>query len=368
MSIQFRAATFNVENLFSRAKVLNLKDHNKIDEIMQKITELQKLISLPTAFTTAQKSQIVSLFKDLKSYVDIRENRGKKLFDRYKTKVVANSGNDWDGELEFKREDFSLVTRENTAKVIKEVKADIACVVEAEDRLALKGFDSDLLNNRYPCEMLIDGNDLRGIDVGVLSKFPIAGIWSHIFDKSGRSATFSRDCIEYEIMLDASTPLYFICNHLKSKSPDASGNTGDSRRKMQATAIAKILERYNLGRDLVIVAGDMNDTPDSQPLKPLLTVPKLHDVLDLQYGNVFSKRWTYSYKGAFNQIDYLLVSEPLKKKFVGAGVERRGIYDLNGLTTKYSSKVAIETEFPSVTHWTNGASDHAAVWADFDLS
>lgn len=367
MALSFRVATFNTENLFSRAKVLNLRDHDKIDKVMNQIKTLQQLIHQSTPFTDAQKTEIVTLFKEVKTYVDIRENKGKKLFDRYKTKVVAASGKDWDGELEFKREDFTLVTRENTAKVIKTVKADIACIVEAEDRLALKSFDTDLLRNSYPYEMLVDGNDQRGIDVGVLSKFPLNGMWTHIFDKNGRSTTFSRDCIEYELMLDEETPLYLLCNHLKSKSPDSSGNTGEDRRKMQAAAVAAILGRYNLSKDLVIVAGDLNDTPDSDALSPLLSVPKLHDVLELEFGGDMSKRWTYSYKNDFNQIDYLLVSEPLKKAFVKAGVERRGIYNLEGLTSKQPPKVAVEKEFPEVTHWTNAASDHAAVWADFSV-
>ena len=59
------------------------------------------------------------------------------------------------------------------------------------------------------------------------------------------------------------------------------------------------------------MAGDLNDTPDSAPLKPLMDVRYLYDVLALQFPNQPKKRWTYHYND-FEQIDYVLVSKPLK--------------------------------------------------------
>ena len=79
-----------------------------------------------------------------------------------------------------------------------------------------------------------------------------------------------------------------------------------------------------------------------------------------------SKRWTYHYN-SFEQIDFMLVSEALKKKFKKAGVERRGMYNLKKLTTDSGGKVPVEEQFKEVTHWTNQASDHGAVWAEFEL-
>ena len=78
-----------------------------------------------------------------------------------------------------------------------------------------------------------------------------------------------------------------------------------------------------------------------------------------------SKRWTYHYR-SFEQIDYVLVSKPLKDAFVKAGVQRRGIAKLKRLTEN-DPDVPNETEYDTVTSWTNQASDHGAVWADFEL-
>jgi endonuclease/exonuclease/phosphatase family metal-dependent hydrolase len=365
----FRIASFNVENLFSRAKILNLRDSEVINGKLALVDELNTLIHKPTNFTAAEKTRIVALYDELKEYVVIRENRGSKLFNQAKTQVKAKSGTAWEGELDFTRENFSKMARENTANVIKQTKAHIACIVEAEDRLSLKAFDTDLLNHRYPVEMLIDGNDPRSIDVGVFSKYPLASIRTHIFDKVGNTAVFSRDCPEYEIELPNGKSLFLLCNHLKSKGYDVSG-TANQRRKRQATRVAEILADYDLATDWVVVAGDLNDTPDSDPLSPLMGVADLFNTLELQFPNEPEKRWTYAYDSAFNQIDYLLVSKPLKQAFVKASVERRGIYDLKKLTEDSQgtvNEVPVETPWPSVDHATNAASDHGAVWAEFTL-
>ena len=366
MAGSFRVASFNVENLFSRAKILNLRDHSAVDGKLKLVDQLNGLINKQSAFTAAQKQQIVDLYGNLKDYITIRENRGKKLFNRAKTKVVAKSGTDWDGEIDFKRAQFSELARANTARVVKSVKADIACIVEAEDRLSLKAFDTDLLNSRFKYEMLLDGNDPRGIDVGIYSRFPLGGIWTHMFDKQGSTTVFSRDCPEYEVLLPNGKSLFMLCNHLKSKGYD-SGGTASARRKMQAAAVADILRGYDLAKDWVVVAGDMNDTPDSEPLKPLVQVKNLFDVLELQFGKQSKLRWTYEYQGKFDQIDHVLVSKPLKDAFVKAGVERRGIYNLEELTKKAGGDIPLEVQYDTVTHWTNAASDHGAVWAEFKL-
>ena len=368
MANTFRVASFNVENLFSRAKILNLRNQDNVDNKLTKVGKFNKLIHKKSNFTTAQKEQIVKLYQELKDYINVRENRGK-LFKKYRKeiKVVAQSGKHWDGEVEFRRAKFSEVGRENTAKVIRSVKADVACIVEAEDKPTLKAFNRDRLYSRFKYEMLLDGNDSRGIDVGIYSRFPLGRIRTHMFDvdKNG-SRIFSRDCPEYEILLPNDKRLVVLCNHLKSKGYDYAG-TADARRKSQAEAIAEILQKYDLSKDWVIVAGDLNDTPNSNPLEPLMNVPNLFDVLELQFGNDCSKRWTYHYRGKFDQIDYVLVSKPLKSAFKSAGVELRGIYNLNQLTESKNGKIPVETEFNTVTNRASAASDHGAVWAEFDL-
>ncbi|HMO60697.1 MAG TPA: endonuclease/exonuclease/phosphatase family protein [Ferruginibacter sp.] len=358
-----RIATFNAENLFTRAKVLNFTNNADGDVLLNKIAELQGELKKPVY----DKPQILALYNALKEYIEIAEERGK-LFKRqgFAIKgIAANGVNDWDGTIVFKREKFTETTRINTARVIKDLKADVQCLVEVEDRHVIDNFNSDMLGNKkFPYNILIDGNDPRGIDVGLLSRYPINNICTHIFDKekpSSRSFIFSRDCLEVALQLPGGQLLHVLSNHFKSKGYSTSPAASDGRRKLQAERVRDILkEKYDLKKDLVAVLGDFNDTPGSAPLKPLLNMPDLKDVLQLQFGNDINKTYTYFFKKKI-QIDFILVSAPLQAAFAGAGVERRGMFDINTLSN------GAETRYDTVTSKANAASDHAGVWADFTI-
>lgn len=357
-----RIGTFNVENLFSRAKLLNLSTYEEGD---QKLTQLDELTTLlaKSSYDEQDKNRIMELYDSLKYDLEIEETRGRlfRTINFAPVGVKAYGYDDWKGTIRLKRDDFDEITCRNTAKVIKEVNAHVMCLIEVEDRPALKKFNGDRLGSKkYQYNMLIDGNELgdRRIDVSLLSRFEIGAIYTHIFDKSDNRPIFSRDCLEVQLWLPNGKELWILINHFRSKY---GGNAkGNKRRKLQAQTVADILKSdYDLTRDLVVVAGDLNDTPDGDPLKPLLK-DNLYDCLEKVQDP--EERWTHHY-GTNQQIDYLLVSEPLKNAIEAAGVERRGMYDLH----VYSD--GAEKAWPTVQEngYTASASDHGAVWADFDL-
>jgi len=351
-----RLATFNVENLFDRPRLLNMHDQAQGD------TALADLRAMQTELRRAQydKPTILKLYQGLKRYVDVVEIRGKKLFNQGHTKVIANGQSDWDGWLALKRDEIWPEARANTAKVIGDINAEAQCIVEADSRPLLQRFNDQEIPKakRFAFNMLIDGNDDRGIDVGILSRLPIRELRSHIKDEDNAGAIFSRDCLEVELVLPNDRPLWMLLNHFKSKGYSGP-SLGNAKRLRQATQVAKILgARFNLATDLVVVCGDLNDTPDSTPLAPLLSVPDLFDVLALQFPNP-ADRWTYHYKKN-EQIDYLLVSKPLRDAFKQAGVERRGVFGVDKFSGGTIKPLKGLTE-------TTSASDHGAVWADFSL-
>jgi predicted extracellular nuclease len=151
------------------------------------------------------------------------------------------------------------------------------------------------------------------------------------------------------VVLDNGKSLWMLCNHFKSKG-FGSQAANDARRKKQSERVAQILrENFDLTQDLVVVAGDLNDTPDSDPLLPLISAPNLHNIVDTLPED---ERFTHIFGNEKNQIDYLLVSTPLKNALQSVTIERRGMFKF-------------PQHFPSMTKTSQEASDHAAVVAEF---
>jgi endonuclease/exonuclease/phosphatase family metal-dependent hydrolase len=161
----------------------------------------------------------------------LRRSRGQ-LVRRHRDgslTVVADGRGDWIGWMELKKEAVNETATRNTARVVADVGADVLAVIEAEDRPALERFNRDVVplggpdgapGWRYRHVMLIDGNDDRGIDVGLMNResLPIARMRSHVHDRGGDGeVVFSRDCPEYEVELSGAGQLLVLVNHFESK-------------------------------------------------------------------------------------------------------------------------------------------------------
>lgn len=364
MAKTFKIATFNAENLFRRAKVFNFDDREEGDEILAKVDELR----LELDKKVYDDERILDLYDGLKKFIEINEIR-EKLFKRDNFKIVgvkANGKDDWGGFITFKTADFTEITRKNTAKVINSVRADILSLIEVENKPTLDEFNSQLIKKKYPYTMLIDAFDPRGIDVSLLSRFGICDIRTHMFDKDGgRSRIFSRDCLELKIKLADNDSdngiIYLFVNHFKSQGY-GSKETNDKRRLRQVQKVYDIIKEreLNLKKDKVVVLGDFNASPGNSSLSPLMNLDQLQDVLALKIAKP-EDRWTYYYNEN-QQLDFILVSEPLQKACKSAGVERRGIFNV----AKYSDRKVIAWPEVQDNGITASASDHGAVWAEFE--
>jgi hypothetical protein len=188
---------------------MNTGDWNQGAPILAEWARLNALLQKPV-YTAADKTKIIASLKALGlgkkddggEYAILRQNRGR-LVKRPVSgpmQVVARGRGDWVGWVELKVEAVNETATRMTAKVIDEMDADVLAVIEAEDRIALMKFHDQLLaplNARYRSAMLIDGNDERGIDVGLLTKtsYPIESIVSHVDDSNGNGngRIFSRE-------------------------------------------------------------------------------------------------------------------------------------------------------------------------------
>ena len=147
-----RIALFNVENLFSRARVLNQDDWAEGKPILNDFSKLNAILVKDT-YTDADKATILTSLDNLglrdsdeNKFVILRQNRGH-LVKRPASgnEVIANGRGDWIGWLALKTEAVNETATRMTAKVVKDVNADILAVVEAEDRVALSRFNKQAL-------------------------------------------------------------------------------------------------------------------------------------------------------------------------------------------------------------------------------
>ncbi|HEY0886573.1 MAG TPA: endonuclease/exonuclease/phosphatase family protein [Ramlibacter sp.] len=380
--MKLRIATYNVENLFRRAAILNLQDHERADELLEKVRILQGLLT-KSDYTDALKDEVFEISHELVQYVDIRKDAGSlgdwKIEGNrtgFRINKSCNGRGDWIGEITFRAREFSDQQRKNTGKVIKALNADILCAVEVEGMDVLRAFNSQVLGTKkFKQFVMIDSpNDPRGIDVACMTKHTIVGLRTHVFDAGETfNPVFSRDCLEVAISVEGlDQNVFVLCNHFKSQSGknDAARKRSAEKRNDQARTVARILEGYDLEKQYVVVLGDLNeDTANAyQSLDPLFNVAGLSPVVDplLPPG----ERYTYHYGGAkkgerLNQLDYIFLSAPLVKAMTGFGIERRGIFDIAAIAQKEGAPEA--TSFPEITSWDLAGSDHAGVWVELEL-
>jgi hypothetical protein len=89
--------------------------------------------------------------------------------------------------------------RQVLAARIKAMDLDVLAVQEVEDIEALNDFNRFHLGRLYPHVALIEGNDARFIDVGVLSKLPLGGVtsWQHqVHPDDPSQRVFARDLLQ----------------------------------------------------------------------------------------------------------------------------------------------------------------------------
>jgi endonuclease/exonuclease/phosphatase family metal-dependent hydrolase len=369
-----RIASFNVENLFERAAALNLPTFEDGRKTLERHAKINALLNKPV-YTADDKAEIVKLLKELGLSVSddggefalLRQNRGH-LLKRPSPgiiEIVANGRADWVGWVELKMAPVDELATRHTAMVIRDVKPDILGVVEAESRSALQDFSRILLpavgGAAFEHVMLIDGNDDRGIDVGIMLKqeYEIEEIRSHVDDRDAKGIIFSRDCPEYRVTTPSGQRIVVLVNHLKSKG-FGNQTSNDAKRRRQAQRVAEIYRRQQQeGEANLVVLGDFNDTPGSDPLAPLLGGTDLKDITTHPKFKSDGRPGTFENGTQADKIDYVLLSPALFARVTGGAIFRKRVWGGKNGT--------LWPHYPTMNSPVQAASDHAAIYADLDL-
>jgi endonuclease/exonuclease/phosphatase family metal-dependent hydrolase len=259
--------------------------------------------------------------------------------------------------------------RNHTARAILDVKPDVLAVAEVENLWTLRCFNDEYLSGYFGHMLLIEGNDGRGIDVGLCLRAglgaTVSGIRTHVDETHGgtvlnryfdvktntiavTNALFSRDCLEVDLDVGGAA-LTFLVNHLKAQD----GTTAaENLRKAQAERVAAIVQDVRQRGRKPIVLGDLNE--DWTQKKNLAALRALVDGGTLSDPfTTIADPWTHFYDidGTTSRLDYILPDATLNAS--DALIFRRG------LTRKAAA--VVPDLYESMGYVGTEASDHSCV-------
>jgi endonuclease/exonuclease/phosphatase family metal-dependent hydrolase len=212
--------------------------------------------------------------------------------------------------------------------MIRDLDADAIAFQEVQNEKVLKDLFQHYVNpslrradeEPFSTFVCIPARDPRGINVALATRLAVRGtitLHDYEFGPAEESAIrFSRDLLGVEIFVTPKYRFLFFVAHLKSK---IGGPPAQSRRELQAQEIRKLFEEPGLfggspyiKQDLIL-AGDMNDDPDSETIDILrggARRPRLRDVFeDLKPNFTYPTHRRYKK----TRLDFIFASPPMVK-------------------------------------------------------
>lgn len=165
---------------------------------------------------------------------------------------------------------------EKLAATLRELDADVVALQEVENRGSLQRFvDQWLPDAGYGEVVLLEGNDKRGIDVALLSRFPVSKVSSYrhleFTDANSGGQRYRRDLLQVRLSSPTGFEFDVFVVHFKSKY----GGENDeslSLRVAEARATRGVLDQI-LKADpdaRFVLCGDFNDALESDALRTIV--------------------------------------------------------------------------------------------------
>jgi predicted extracellular nuclease len=225
------------------------------------------------------------------------------------------------------------------ADAIRALDADVVSLQELETQPCL---DELLARLAGMHGVLGEIGTTASVDVAVISRTPIELVATHRANEvlslpDGSVTQFSRELLEVHVRSSGGVPVVTFAAHFKSKANDE-----PARRLAEARHTRRIVDELAVREpaSVIVLAGDLNDTPGSPPLEALTADGGLvRAAADLSEP----AQATYIFDGRGQAIDHLLIAP--------GG---------DALRVPRSSRV-----WRDGTGW--GGSDHAALTTDFAL-
>lgn len=241
-----------------------------------------------------------------------------------------------------------------------DINADIVALQEVESQPVLSQFrDKYLRDMGYKEVVLVEGNDQRGIDVALMSRYPISDVKSHKevrFNVPGQGVQgFSRDLLQLRVNGPNNYKFTVFVAHLKSHHGDGPADIKRQAEAEKAREIIAAFQQANPGEN-VILMGDLNDPHTSQFLAPLVNPQVsglgMHDVIAEELG-VSESVFTYHPQKYRSRIDFIMMNENMIKEYQPKSVKLYKPYKQGDAWQKL---------------YFYNASDHIPVTVDLDIA
>jgi endonuclease/exonuclease/phosphatase family metal-dependent hydrolase len=167
--------------------------------------------------------------------------------------------------------------------------------------------------------VLFEGNDHRGIDVGLISRIPVGEVVSHRHLRfpgaEGQPARFNRDVLTVNLEPPDGQPFQVWVVHLKSNS--GGREAAEPIRLAESREVRALLDK-ELAKDSgarIMVMGDFNDTPESKTISTIVGQgatalwPTLADLKDKSLVSYNEGRYR-------SIIDFILCSPAMHQAYV----------------------------------------------------
>ena len=229
---------------------------------------------------------------------------------------------------------------DQVANGIRALDADVVLLQEVENAAVLEAIRARL-GRDYVAAVVGETGAHASLDVAALSRLPVLEVRRHrsrdLTRPDGSETHFSRELLE--LRLDAGHDLTLIAfvAHFRSKIDD---DPGRRFAEGETTGTIVAATARAVPGALVLLGGDLNDTPGSPPLNALEAAGDLQRVA-AELGRAEA---TYRYDGRTIAIDHL--------------------YLVEGGPGSYVPSSAHVTRDPG---WGYAGSDHAALSAEFEL-
>ena len=191
----------------------------------------------------------------------------------------------------------------------------VVALCEVENRKILEDLIGNTYLSKYDYRIIHEeSSDQRGIDVCILYRQDCAEELSfrYLIPDQIQKEDFTTRSVLYTRMLICDDTLHLIVNHWPSRRGGAMA--GEDLRMKIATSVKELCDSIGTsnGSAKIIICGDFNATPDDIVIKLLSDKERQGIALINLSENAAEKgAGTYRYKGIWEMIDQVIVSESL---------------------------------------------------------